>query len=64
MKDNEIGEHVECRRKVKKHNLCLDSLKEKRIHLQRRHNPGHLAPELTSFGGKIKVDVWTFGCNN
>jgi len=43
MKDNEIGEHVECRRKIKPH-----------IHSQRGYNPGHLAPELTSFEDRMK----------
>lgn len=37
-----------------KHNLWLDNLKKKRIHSQRGHNPGHLAPELTSFEERKK----------
>jgi len=28
MKDNEIGEYAECRRKVKTHNIWLDNLKK------------------------------------
>jgi len=54
MKDDEFGEHAECRRKVKTYNLWLDNLKKKRIHSQRVQNPGNLAPELTSFGERMK----------
>lgn len=54
MKDNEIGEHAECRRKVKTYNLWLGNVKIKRIYSQRVHKPGHLAPELSSFEERMK----------
>jgi len=52
MKNNEIGGHAECRRKVKTYNLWLDKLKKKKSVFI--HSVYTTLAELTSFEERMK----------